>query len=186
MLLFKVAKLPPQRSSSSGDDDASGGGDQHKMRLVTMLRQTYGNEVEKIPGFIEFAQNAKQECRRTFVDSSAQTSYDLLETWFPVLRKRIIQSENRIDNEEENGPSKLEQNLKKFTFAKVHGHEGKKPAAHASVNYAFDQHNEDVKESLLKTSKFDMSFIPSNNSDKLLTKTTPTEVFVDQKFKMIN
>lgn len=150
-----------------------------------MLRQAYGNEVEKIPGFIEFAQNAKQECRRTFVDSSAQTSYDLLETWFPVLRKRIIQSENRIDNEEENGASKLEQNLKKLTFAKVHGQEGKKPA-HASINYAFDEHNEDVKESLLKRSKFDMSFVPSNNSDKLSTKTTPTEVFCFEKFRIIH
>src|SRR5882724_5803118 len=91
------SKQIPQRSSSSGDDD-SVGSDARKMRLVALLRQAYGNDIERVPGFIEFAESAKVESRRSYVDASAQTSYDLLETWFPALRKRIAESEKVLNN----------------------------------------------------------------------------------------
>jgi hypothetical protein len=77
------------------------------MRLVTMLKQAYGNDVEKVPGFIEFAESAKEDCRRSFVDAAAQTSYDLLETWFPALRKRIAESEKLLNSEDEDMPSAI-------------------------------------------------------------------------------
>ncbi len=112
--------MVPQRSSSSGDDDSMGT-DARKMRLVTMLKQAFGNDVEKVPGFIEFAESAKEDCRRTFVDAAAQTSYDLLETWFPALRKRIAQSEKLINNNENDDfmPSVVKIN-QKFTQSKVY------------------------------------------------------------------
>jgi 16S rRNA G1207 methylase RsmC len=112
--------LIPQRSSSSGDDDSMGT-DARKMRLVTMLKQAFGNDVEKVPGFIEFAQSAKEDCRRTFVDAAAQTSYDLLETWFPALRKRIAQSEKLINNNENEDiiPSVVKTN-QKYIQSKPH------------------------------------------------------------------
>lgn len=62
------------------------------MRLVTLLRQAYGDEVNKIPGFNEFAQSASKESKKVMVESAAQTSYDLLETWFPALRGRLPKS----------------------------------------------------------------------------------------------
>jgi hypothetical protein len=97
------------------------GTDARKMRLVTMLKQAFGNDVEKVPGFIEFAESAKEDCRRTFVDAAAQTSYDLLETWFPALRKRIAQSEKLINNNENDDfmPSVVKIN-QKFTQSKVY------------------------------------------------------------------
>lgn len=95
------SKLIPQRSSSSGEEENLGNEGQ-KMRLVCMLRQAYGSEVDKIPGFIEFAESAKQDCRKTFVESSAQTSYDLLETWFPLIVKRI----NEADSNQQQGIAK--------------------------------------------------------------------------------
>ncbi|XP_054163269.1 metabotropic glutamate receptor 1-like [Oppia nitens] len=99
------SKLVPQRSTSSGDDDTSGGGgsggqgsDARKMRLVAMLRQAYGPDIERVPGFIEFAESAKIDSRRQFVDASAQTSYDLLEQWFPALRRRIAETEKEANS----------------------------------------------------------------------------------------
>ncbi|CAG2181932.1 unnamed protein product, partial [Oppiella nova] len=54
------SKLVPQRSTSSGDDEGGGqGSDARKMRLVAMLRQAYGTDIERVPGFIEFAESAK-------------------------------------------------------------------------------------------------------------------------------
>jgi len=106
------SKQIPQRSSSSGDDD-SVGSDARKMRLVALLRQAYGNDIERVPGFIEFAESAKVESRRSYVDASAQTSYDLLETWFPALRKRIAESEKVLNNtDDEDMPSVVKPNQK--------------------------------------------------------------------------
>ncbi|CAG2121702.1 unnamed protein product, partial [Medioppia subpectinata] len=108
------SKLVPQRSTSSGEEEGLGA-DARKMRLVAMLRQAYGNDIERVPGFIEFAESAKVESRRTYVDASAQTSYDLLETWFPALRKRIAETEkvnNNIAADEEDMPSVVKTNQK--------------------------------------------------------------------------
>lgn len=121
-------KLIPQRSSSSGEEEAVGA-DARKMRLVAMLRQAYGNDIERVPGFIEFAESAKAESRRTFVDAAAQTSYDLLETWFPALTKRIAESE-KIQNSDadEDMPSvvksKQKPNQSKFAQNQYQRHFG--------------------------------------------------------------
>ena len=109
----------PQRSSSSGEEEPLGS-DARKMRLVAMLRQAYGTDIERVPGFIEFAESAKIDSRRTYVDASAQTSYDLLETWFPALSLRIAESERlqNVSETEEDQPSVVKPNQKfqsKFT-----------------------------------------------------------------------
>lgn len=84
-----------------------------------MLRQAYGNDIERVPGFIEFAESAKIDSRRSYVDASAQTSYDLLETWFPALTKRIAESEKlqTTSDPDEDMPSMVKPN-QKFTQSK--------------------------------------------------------------------
>lgn len=57
-----------------------------KMRLVQLLRQQFGSELDRIPGFIEFAELARQESQKSLVDTATQTDFDLLEQWFPSLR----------------------------------------------------------------------------------------------------
>lgn len=54
-----------------------------------MLKQALGEDIHKVPGLLEFVETARRESRRIFVESSAQTSYDLLEQWFPALRHRL-------------------------------------------------------------------------------------------------
>ncbi|XP_074603821.1 metabotropic glutamate receptor 1-like [Brevipalpus obovatus] len=89
---------PPRQSSSSGievvEESDTNTGNSNKLKLVTMLRQALGEDANKIPGFNEFVELIRRESRRVLVESSAQTSYDLLETWFPALRHRLPPSKN--------------------------------------------------------------------------------------------
>lgn len=88
-----------EESSVSYDEPVGG----QKMKLVSMLKSMpYGEETPgKLPGLLELAPVAvplpsaagvdrkpSMVIRRRMVDAGSQTSYDLLEAWFPNLRTR--------------------------------------------------------------------------------------------------
>ena len=58
------------------------------MKLISLLKQAYGQDVNKIPGFLEFVESLKKVNKKILKDTAAQTSNDLLESTVPSLRHR--------------------------------------------------------------------------------------------------
>ena len=66
-----------------------------------MLKQAYGQDVNKIPGFLEFIESLKNGNKKVVKDNSVQTTYDLVEAMLPSLRHRTSVSSNANKDEED-------------------------------------------------------------------------------------